>query len=91
VESSRTCPLRAFGQGPGSGTHFLLSDLQERFPVVVGSDVIYYEEDAEALASTIVRSTEPGGKFIMMNRAGRPGLETVGPLRMLAVLVLSWC
>ena len=45
---------------------------------MVGSDVIYYEEDAEALASTVVRSTEPGGKFIMMNKAGRPGLETVG-------------
>lgn len=58
---------------------------------MVGSDVIYYEEDAEALASTVVRSTEPGGKFIMMNKAGRPGLETVGFSCVPTVLVFCWC
>ena len=81
--SPRETPIENFAlsppsQPPNSGPHFQLSGLQERFQVVVGSDVIYYEEDAEALASTVVRSTEPGGKFIMMNKAGRPGLETVG-------------
>ena len=42
----------------------------EKFEVVIGSDVGYYEEDAVALASTAIRATAPGGKFLLMNRVG---------------------
>lgn len=36
----------------------------EKFPIVIGSDVIYYERDAKALAQTVIERTEPGGAFV---------------------------
>lgn len=55
---------------------------EKKFDVVLGSEVIYYEEDAEALASTVIRRTAPGGKFLLMNKAfnkdePRRGLDKV--------------
>lgn len=49
----------------------------ERFPVVMGSDIIYYEQDAAALVAAILAHTSPGGAFYLMNRRGRPGLRAV--------------
>jgi len=49
----------------------------EQFEVVIGSDVIYYSEDAPALAAAILAHTSPTGVFYLMNRRGRPGLAQV--------------
>ncbi|EKX48089.1 hypothetical protein GUITHDRAFT_106168 [Guillardia theta CCMP2712] len=49
----------------------------KEFQCVIGSDVIYYEEDAEALTAAIVKHLRAGGTFFLMNRRGRPGLSAV--------------
>ena len=52
--------------------------VQETFPVVIGSDLAYYEQTAPALAATIARVTAPGGIALLMSKkTRRPGLETV--------------
>jgi len=53
----------------------------EQFALVTGSDLIYYEADAEPLAAAVVAHTKVGGACHMMSRKGRPGLE-----RLLALL-----
>ena len=54
----------------------------ETFDVVIGSDLVYYEEDAEPLAAAVVSHTAAGGTCYLMCRRGRPAGD-----RALAALV----
>ncbi len=48
-----------------------------RYPVVLGADVIYYEHLAAPLAAAIIAHTAEGGDCYLMNRVGRPGLDSL--------------
>jgi len=45
-----------------------------RYEVIVGSDLVYYEEDVDALVATIVAHLQPGATCHLMSRQGRTGL-----------------
>lgn len=46
-------------------------DLEERFEVVVGSEVVYFERSFGPLLSVLVRATAPGGRVLLSDQ-GRP-------------------
>lgn len=47
----------------------------EPYPVVIGSDLVYYENTAPALAATVLKMTAPGGTACLMNVKNRRGSE----------------
>ena len=52
--------------------------VEEAFPVVIGSDLLYYEQAAPALAETLRKLTAAGGvAYILSKRTRRPGLHTL--------------
>ena len=53
------------------------------FDVVLAADCIYYESDAAALASAVMRHTAPSGTALLMNRVGREGKAVEALLRCL--------
>ena len=49
----------------------------EPFPVIVGSDLVYYEHTAPALAAAVVKLLAPGGAAYMVNVQGRRGGDSL--------------
>jgi hypothetical protein len=50
------------------------SDLEGRFELVAGSEVVYFEKSFEPLLSVLVRATAPGGRILLADQ-GRPQMS----------------
>ena len=47
------------------------------YPVVIGSDIVYYEQTSHALAASVTKLTAAGGLALLLSkRTRRPGLHT---------------
>ena len=58
-----------------------LGGLEEAYPVLIGSDLCYYEQVAPALYETIMKLCDAEGvAYLMSPRTKRPGLDTLRSL-----------